>query len=115
MLCLVVWHEPVGKGRPLSVRLGKPDLRKPPIMQRRSHEHRRIASVGEVLNICSVAHAAAGETDVAAVCKMLQPGFEKIAAKTAGLIRAEVRVYTWCQAECRRREGNRDATTSDSL
>ena len=35
--------------------------------------------------------AAAGDTNVAQVCKLLEPGLEKVAAKTAGLIRAEVK------------------------
>jgi glutamate dehydrogenase len=35
--------------------------------------------------------AAAGETNVEQVCQMLRPGFEKVASKATGLIRAEVR------------------------
>ncbi|HYC95449.1 MAG TPA: NAD-glutamate dehydrogenase domain-containing protein, partial [Sphingomicrobium sp.] len=42
-------------------------------------------------HIGDVIRAAAGETSVAQVCEMLRPGLEKVAAKTAGLIRAEVR------------------------
>ena len=42
-------------------------------------------------HIGDVVRAAAGETNVAQVCAMLQPGLEKVAAKTAGLIRAEVK------------------------
>ena len=38
-----------------------------------------------------VIRAAAGETNVAQVCEALRPGLEKVAAKTSGLIRAEVR------------------------
>jgi len=54
----------------------------------------------EVFSICAktvrahigdVIRAAAGETNVEQVCAMLRPGLEKVAAKTAGLIRAEVR------------------------
>ena len=42
-------------------------------------------------HIGDVIRAAAGDTNVAQVCEMLQPGLEKVAAKTAGLIRAEVK------------------------
>ncbi|HEY0628541.1 MAG TPA: NAD-glutamate dehydrogenase domain-containing protein, partial [Sphingomicrobium sp.] len=42
-------------------------------------------------HIGDVIRAAAGETSVSALCEMLRPGLEKVAAKTAGLIRAEVR------------------------
>jgi glutamate dehydrogenase len=35
--------------------------------------------------------AAAGETNLSQICDMLRPGLDKVAAKTAGLIRAEVR------------------------
>ena len=42
-------------------------------------------------HIGDVIRAAAGETSVSQVCELLQPGLEKVAAKTAGLIRAEVK------------------------
>jgi glutamate dehydrogenase len=42
-------------------------------------------------HIGDVIRAAAGETSVEQVCAMLRPGLGKVAAKTAGLIRAEVR------------------------
>ena len=42
-------------------------------------------------HIGDVIRAAAGDTNVAQVCEMLAPGLEKVAAKTAGLIRAEVK------------------------
>jgi len=42
-------------------------------------------------HIGDIIRAAAGETNVAQVCELLRPGMEKVAAKTAGLIRAEVR------------------------
>ena len=42
-------------------------------------------------HIGDVIRAAAGDTDVAQVCEMLQPGLAKVGAKTAGLIRAEVK------------------------
>jgi glutamate dehydrogenase len=42
-------------------------------------------------HIGDVIRAAAGDTNVAQVCEMLTPGLEKVAAKTAGLIRAEVK------------------------
>jgi glutamate dehydrogenase len=42
-------------------------------------------------HIGDVIRAAAGETNVAQVCEVLRPGLEKVAAKTSGLIRAEVR------------------------
>ena len=42
-------------------------------------------------HIGDVIRAAAGETNVQQVCEMLKPGLDKVAAKTAGLIRAEVR------------------------
>jgi glutamate dehydrogenase len=42
-------------------------------------------------HIGDVIRAAAGDTNVAQVCEMLRPGLEKVAAKTAGLIRAEVK------------------------
>jgi glutamate dehydrogenase len=42
-------------------------------------------------HIGDVIRAAAGEINVAQVCEMLRPGLEKIGAKAAGLIRAEVK------------------------
>ena len=42
-------------------------------------------------HIGDVIRAAAGETSVEQVCRMLKPGLDKVAARTAGLIRAEVR------------------------
>ena len=42
-------------------------------------------------HIGDVIRAAAGDANVAQVCEMLRPGLEKVAAKTAGLIRAEVK------------------------
>ncbi len=42
-------------------------------------------------HIGDVIRAAAGDTNVAQICEMLRPGLEKVAAKTAGLIRAEVK------------------------
>jgi glutamate dehydrogenase len=42
-------------------------------------------------HIGDVIRAAAGETSVEQVCKVLRPGLEKVAAKSSGLIRAEVR------------------------
>jgi glutamate dehydrogenase len=42
-------------------------------------------------HIGDVIRAAAGETGVKQIVELLKPGYEKVAAKTAGLIRAEVR------------------------
>ncbi|HET9352571.1 MAG TPA: NAD-glutamate dehydrogenase domain-containing protein [Sphingomicrobium sp.] len=42
-------------------------------------------------HIGDVIRAAAGDTSVAQVCELLRPGLDKVAAKTAGLIRAEVK------------------------
>ena len=43
------------------------------------------------VHIGDVIRTAAGETSVQQVADLLQPGFDKVAAKTSGLIRAEVR------------------------
>jgi len=43
------------------------------------------------VHIGDVIRSAAGETSVEQVAAMLQPGFDKVAAKTSGLLRAEVR------------------------
>ncbi len=42
-------------------------------------------------HIGDVIRAAAGDTNVTAIVELLKPGFEKVAAKATGLIRAEVR------------------------
>jgi glutamate dehydrogenase len=42
-------------------------------------------------HIGDVIRAAAGETSIRQIVELLKPGYEKVAAKTAGLIRAEVR------------------------
>jgi glutamate dehydrogenase len=54
-----------------------------------------------------VIRAAAGETRVSTIIDLLQPGMEKIAARTSGLIRAEVR------GEAAARRGRLEALTSD--
>ena len=42
-------------------------------------------------HIGDIIRAAAGETNIDKLCKVLGPGIEKVAAKSSGLIRAEVR------------------------
>jgi glutamate dehydrogenase len=42
-------------------------------------------------HIGDIIRAAAGETNVEKLCQVLRPGMDKVAAKTSGLIRAEVR------------------------
>ncbi|MEA1072169.1 NAD-glutamate dehydrogenase [Sphingomonas sp. LY160] len=58
-------------------------------------------------HLSDVIRAAAGETSVAAVADLLSPGLEKVAAKAAGLIKAEVR------GEATARRSRLEALTGD--